>query len=166
MNVRSTTRGAACLWLWLLASFALSATPALPSILADSSKPLKTLPCRVGQSRAIAMCGTLTVFENRASRTGRTIDVHFIVVEARHRTHRAIVFNPGGPGGSATVMAGDFADATTGALATLRDRYDLLLVDNRGTGESAPQRCTFAQAAHPELFFHQLWPDTIVRSCR
>jgi len=106
------------------------------------------------------------VFENRATRGGRTIDIHFIDIEARHRTHHAIVFNPGGPGASATAMAADFADATDGAFAALRDRYDILLVDNRGTGESAPQNCNFAPAAQPERYFAQLWPDTILRACR
>ncbi len=119
----------------------------------------------MGQSRAPAICGTLTVFENRATRTGRTIDIHFVVIEAKQRSHRAIAFNPGGPGASATAVANDFADAT-GAFATLRQRYDILLVDNRGTGQSAPQRCDFAPAAHPELYFRQLWPDEAVRACR
>ena len=131
-----------------------------------SSAPLKTSPCRVGQTRAAAICGTLTVFENRAARTGRTIGIHFVVIEAKHRTHRAIAFNPGGPGVSSTSLAADFADSTTGAFATLRDDYDFLLVDNRGTGDSAPQNCNFAPAEHQELYFRQLWPDTIVRSCR
>jgi hypothetical protein len=133
---------------------------------AASPAALKASPCRIGQTRAAAICGTLTVFEDRAARRGRTIGIHFVVIEAKHRTQRAIVFNPGGPGASATAAAADFADATTGAFATLRDRYDILLVDNRGTGGSAPQDCDFAPAEQPELYFRQVWPDTIVRSCR
>ncbi len=131
-----------------------------------SPAPLKEAPCRIGQTGTAAICGTLTVFENRSAGTGRTIDIHFVVIEARHRTHHAIAFNPGGPGASATASAADFADATDGAIATLRDSYDLLLVDNRGTGESAPQECNLAPAAHPELYFAQLWPDTVVQACR
>ncbi len=127
---------------------------------------LKATPCHVGQSKATGLCGTLSVYEDRSSRTGRTLGIRFIVIKARHPSNRAIVFNPGGPGVSATEMAADFADATTGALATLHDRYDILLVDNRGTGGSAPQQCDFAPARHPELYFLQVWPDTLVRSCR
>jgi pimeloyl-ACP methyl ester carboxylesterase len=152
--------------LLLLTWFVLSASSPLHSAPPASPRPLKTSPCRIGQTRAAAICGALTVFENREAGTGRTIGIHFVVIEARHRTRLAIAFNPGGPGASATAMAGDFADATTGAFATLRDRYDLLFVDNRGTGESAPQECDFAPAAHPELYFRQLWPDTIVQTCR
>jgi hypothetical protein len=114
------TRGSALLRPVLLTCFILAASPAPPS----ASPALKTAPCRIGQTRAAALCETLTVFENRAAGTGRTIGIHFIVAEAKHPAHRAIVFNPGGPGVSAAAMAGDFADATTGAFATLRDRYD------------------------------------------
>ena len=165
MIPRGFTRGAAFLGLLLLTWLAPTASPALPASPAAPPAPLKTSPCRVGQSRAAAICGTLTVFEDRAAGAGRTIAIHFIVIEAKHRTNRAIVFNPGGPGVSATGMAADFADATDGALATLHDRYDLLLVDNRGTGGSAPQNCDFAPAAHPELYFRRMWPDAIVQSC-
>lgn len=149
-----------------LACFADSAAAAPTASPAASSAPLKTSPCRIGQSRVAAICGTLTVFENRAARSGRTIEIGFIDIEAKHPSHRAIAFNPGGPGAAATDNAADFADATAGAVAALRDTYDLLLVDNRGTGKSAPQNCDFAPAAHPELYFKQLWPDALVRSCR
>jgi pimeloyl-ACP methyl ester carboxylesterase len=127
---------------------------------------LKTTPCAMGQTRAPAICGSLTVFENRATRSGRTIEIHFIDILAKHASHRAIAYNPGGPGAWATANAADFADATDGPIATLRDRYDILLVDNRGTGDSAAQQCDFSPMAHPELYFRQIWPDEIVRSCR
>jgi pimeloyl-ACP methyl ester carboxylesterase len=127
---------------------------------------LETAPCRVGETHAAAICGTLRVFEDRAAQKGRTIAIHFIDIQAKHSEHRAIVFNPGGPGASATALAEGFADATSGAVASLRDSYDVLLVDNRGTGESAPQQCDFSPANRPELYFRQIWPDELVRSCR
>lgn len=150
----------------LLAWGVLALSPALSSAPATAAGGLKTSSCRVGQSHAAAICGTLAVFENRSAGSGRSIGIYFIDVKAKHPSHRAVVFNPGGPGASATDLAPDFADATTGAIATLRDRYDILLVDNRGTGKSAPQQCNFAPAAHPELYFSQMWPHTIVRACR
>ncbi|HTU83856.1 MAG TPA: alpha/beta hydrolase [Candidatus Acidoferrales bacterium] len=148
----------------LLAWAALALSPAVSSTQATPVGALKTAPCRVGQSRAAAICGTLTVYENRAAGGGRTIDIYFIDIKAKHPSHRAIVFNPGGPGASATELAPDFADNATGAFA--RDTYDILLVDNRGTGKSAPQQCDFAPEAHPELYFSQMWPATRVRACR
>ena len=127
---------------------------------------LKAAPCTIGQTHAAATCGTLTVFEDRAAGSGRTIGIHFIAIKARHASKGALVFNPGGPGVPATAEAPGFADATDGAIGTLRDTYDILLVDNRGTGESAEQQCDFAPSAHPELYFRQLWPDSLVQSCR
>lgn len=127
--------------------------------------PLKAAPCRVGQTQAAAICGTFTVYENRATHSGRTIALRFVDIKAKQPSHRAIVFNPGGPGASSTASAGDFADSTTG-IGSLRDRYDVLLVDNRGTGGSVPQQCNFAPPAHPERYFKQLWPDSLVTLCR
>lgn len=141
--------------LGILLATAVATTPAL-----------KTTPCRIGQTHAAATCGTLTVYEDRAAGSGRTIEIHFVDITARHPSQRAIVYNPGGPGASSIANAEGFADATTGAIATLRDQYDILLVDNRGTGESAPQQCNFSPAGRPELYFRQVWPDELVRSCR
>ena len=151
--------------LFLLTWLAGSASPAVPSSRSGLSSTTQDIgvpgrakpePRRYAEASPFSKIARL--------RTGRTIDIHFIVVEAKHRTGRAMAYNPGGPGASATAAAGDYADAT-GTFATLRERYDFLFVDNRGTGESAPQGCDFAPAAHPELYFRQLWPDTIVRSC-
>lgn len=149
----------------LLTAAAILFPPSASSAASASPEPLKAAPCRIGQTRAAAVCGTFTVYENRAAHSGRTIALRFIDIKAKHPSHRAIVFNPGGPGGSSTDSAGDFADLTTG-VGALRDRYDVLLVDNRGTGGSAPQQCDFAPPAHPELYFRRLWPDSLVTSCR
>jgi pimeloyl-ACP methyl ester carboxylesterase len=156
MMIRAMMRGVGTLVLLATAGAAASATPSA----------LKEAPCRIGQSKSAAICGTFTVYENRAAHAGRTIALRFIVIKAAHPSHQAITFNPGGPGVSATASAADFADATTGSYFALRDRYDMLLVDNRGTGDSAPQQCNFVPAAHPELYFRQAWPDSLVRSCR
>ncbi len=165
MTNRAMVRSVGTLVL-LTCALLLSKTAAFSAPDSTPPSPLKTAPCHVGQSRSAAICGTFTVYENRAAHTGRTIALRFIVIKAKHSSHRAMVFNPGGPGGSATDSAGDFADATTSAYGVLRSRYDMLLVDNRGTGGSAPQKCNFAPPAHPELYFRQEWPDTLVRSCR
>jgi pimeloyl-ACP methyl ester carboxylesterase len=127
------------------------------------TSPLQTKPCSVGASKAAAICGTLMVYEDRAAKAGRSIPIHFILIKAKHASHRAIAFNPGGPGASAIDVAPAFTD---GAPRGLRDQHDILLVDNRGTGESAQQQCNFATQTHPELYFMQLWPDALVKACR
>ncbi|HEY4439161.1 MAG TPA: alpha/beta fold hydrolase [Candidatus Elarobacter sp.] len=126
-----------------------------------ATAPLHTKPCNVGKTAAI--CGTLTVHEDRANATGRTIALHFIVLRAVHPSHRALAFNPGGPGGSAIDAAPVFTD---GPFSVLRDRHDIVLVDNRGTGASAPQQCDFAPPDQPASYFMQLWPDALVQRCR
>jgi pimeloyl-ACP methyl ester carboxylesterase len=145
------------------ASLAALLLVAMPASGRSANSPLQTKPCTIGDSRATAICGTLTVYEDRAAKAGRSLLIHFIVIKAKHSTNRAIAFNPGGPGASAIEAAPDFAD---GDFGMLRDRHDILLVDNRGTGESAPQQCDFAPQAHPELYFMQLWPDSLVKACR
>ncbi len=142
---------------WMLAS----------ALIAALSGHLHTWPCTAGQARVPSTCGTYTVYEDRAAGAGRTIELHFIVVRAEHPSNRAIAWNPGGPGASSTAAANDIADgAFPRELSSLRDRYDVLLLDNRGTGESAPQLCDFAPADRPALYFMDLWPDALVRSCR
>ena len=117
----------------------------------------------MGDSKAAALCGTLSVYEDRAARSGRSVLIHFVVIKAKHATHHAIAFDPGGPGGSAIEDAAQFTD---GPLGMLRDQDDILLVDNRGTGQSAVQQCEFASPTRPELYFMHLWPDTLVKACR
>jgi len=136
-------------------------------IVAALAGHLQTRPCTAGQARVASECGTYTVYENRAGRSGRTIELNFIVIKAQHPSHHAIVWNPGGPGASSTAAADAVADGGfPRELSALRDRYDVLLVDNRGTGKSAPQLCDFAPVDRPELYFLHLWPDALVRSCR
>jgi pimeloyl-ACP methyl ester carboxylesterase len=123
--------------------------------------------CTIGKSRAPSVCGTYTVYENRAAAAGRTIALDFIVIKARRPSNRAIAWNPGGPGASSTANAAGIADGTFfRAITALRERYDILLVDNRGTGGSAAQQCGFAPPDRPQTYFSQLWPDALVQSCR
>jgi pimeloyl-ACP methyl ester carboxylesterase len=142
--------------------FASLSTPAT----AESGR-LHTWPCTVGKAKLPSTCGTYAVYEDRAAGSGRTIELKFIVIKGERGSNRAIAWNPGGPGASSTAAAGDIADGDySKELRTLRDRYDILLVDNRGTGGSAPQQCDFAPIGRSELYFMQLWPDELVARCR
>src|SRR5689334_21625436 len=102
----------------------------------------RSAACTAGKAKLEAICGTYTVYEDRAARTGRVLSLKFIVIKAAHRSLRAMAWNPGGPGASSTALAELIADGDfQHYFSTLRDRYDILLVDNRGTGGSAPLRC-------------------------
>jgi pimeloyl-ACP methyl ester carboxylesterase len=128
---------------------------------------LHLTPCTQGQSKAPADCGTYGVYENRATRTGRVIDLAVIVLRAKHETHQAVAVIAGGPGESATPFAGYILDGYFGKeLMALRDRYDLLFVDDRGMGASNPFSCDFAPAGDPKSYFLKLWPDQLLSGCR
>jgi pimeloyl-ACP methyl ester carboxylesterase len=89
-------------------------------------------PCTIGS--AAAVCGTLSVPEDRATPAGRTIALRGAVLPATGPTVRAdpVVFLDGGPGGAATEDFGWIADV----LAALHVDHDFVLVDQRGTGGS------------------------------
>jgi pimeloyl-ACP methyl ester carboxylesterase len=123
--------------------------------------------CQIGE-KLIGHCGTVDVYENRLLRSGRTLALAVTEIDAVHRSGRAVFWNPGGPGGADSrflpaIASGAFAKE----LIKLHETYDLVFVDNRGTGDSGALDCkNFYSALHPERFFAQLYPDAEVRRCR
>jgi pimeloyl-ACP methyl ester carboxylesterase len=99
--------------------------------------PLK--PCTL-QRGVPARCGTLAVPEDRRRPSGRKIRIFVGVVPATRRgPHAAPIFwLSGGPGGAAASDDADFALRTFAAANRTRD---LVLVDQRGVGRSAPLFC-------------------------
>src|ERR1043166_3474420 len=93
-------------------------------------------PCKVPGIYEELLCGKLTVFENRATRTGRTIDLYVVVLPALdgNHTETPLFHMEGGPGVAATGAAYFYAKEG----AEYRRHRDVVLVDQRGTGESNP----------------------------
>ena len=88
-----------------------------------------------------AQCGTLAVFENRETQTGRQINLHLAVIPAvsRNPAPDPLFFLTGGPGQAAT-------ESFLSLQAAFRDinrERDIVLVDQRGAGQSNPLRCDF-----------------------
>jgi pimeloyl-ACP methyl ester carboxylesterase len=100
---------------------------------------LATHPCIAWQLRELAHCGTLPVYENRATQRGRTINLRVMILPARQqpRDRDPILFLTGGPGLGATEMPA----YASWALDALRDSRDVVLVDIRGTGGSGALEC-------------------------
>lgn len=97
-------------------------------------QPLSWVACREGRYD----CATLTVPLDYGEPDGETIDLALLRVPAREPDARvgSLVVNPGGPGAPGT----DYA--TTGQFgSTLRDHFDIVGFDPRGTGASAPVDC-------------------------
>jgi pimeloyl-ACP methyl ester carboxylesterase len=88
-----------------------------------------------------ARCGVLKVPEDRTRPGGATIDLSIAVVPALNRRAAAapLFLLAGGPGQGATAMYVSYA----GAFARVNRNHDIVLVDQRGTGKSAPLSCDY-----------------------
>jgi pimeloyl-ACP methyl ester carboxylesterase len=88
-----------------------------------------------------ARCGVLKVPEDRTQANGATIDLSVAVVPALNRRAAAapLFILAGGPGQGAAAMYASYA----GAFARVNRNHDIVLVDQRGTGNSAPLTCDY-----------------------
>ena len=85
-----------------------------------TSGPLK--PCKLPGIDEELLCGKLTVFENRETRSGRTIDLNVVVVPAldSSRKEEPLFDLAGGPGVAATVAADFYAKEGKGISSPSR----------------------------------------------
>jgi pimeloyl-ACP methyl ester carboxylesterase len=126
---------------------------------------IELVPCTVQGVRAQAKCGTVRVFEDRAKKGGRTIDLRVVVVPAVAASPKPdpVFFLAGGPGQAATQIL----PFSLMAADRLRETRDLVFVDQRGTGGSGALFCEVPPEDAPlaERFDGAFEPDTIER-CR
>ena len=96
-------------------------------------------PCRVPGIKTEVQCGVLSRALDPAQAAGVRIDVHYVVVPALARRKKSdpVFFLAGGPGQSAIKVAPMLLQQ----FARLNNRRDLVFVDQRGTGRSAPLLC-------------------------
>ena len=112
---------------------------ALATSSAWPSDTLELKPCWLRGHPLAARCGSIARPLDPGQPQGRQIDVHFAVVPAlaRHKATDPVLFFAGGPGQSAIELAG----ALAGRFNRLGQRRDLVFIDQRGTGKSAPLKC-------------------------
>ena len=123
--------------------------------------PLVLTPCVV--SDVAGECGMLRVFENRASRAGRMIDIRVMVIRADSRPAREAVFMlSGGPGTGSTTMA----PAADRWARPVRASMDVVLIDQRGTGASHPLECPSPAQTDPATIFGHLYDVKELEACR
>jgi pimeloyl-ACP methyl ester carboxylesterase len=122
----------------------------------------KLKPCRLPGIREELLCRKLTVFENRETRTGRTIDLNVVVLPAFDQKNKGEpLFNlAGGPGASSVEQADFYA----GPGKDYRRRHDVVLVDQRGTGES--NRLAIPQPKTPQYYLSEMYPVEHIREMR
>ncbi|MFO1313756.1 MAG: alpha/beta hydrolase, partial [Burkholderiales bacterium] len=101
-------------------------------------RTLELAECRLPNLATAAQCGTLEVPEDRGKPGGRKIAIFAAVLPANTLTPKddPLLVLAGGPGQAASTLA-PFA----ARLAELRRTRDVVLVDQRGTGRSAPLLC-------------------------
>ncbi|WP_310385336.1 alpha/beta hydrolase [Roseateles sp.] len=98
-----------------------------------------TGPCRIEGMPNELQCGSVKRPLNPAEPAGVQIAIHFLVVPAmaRNKQPDPVLMLAGGPGQSAIGVA----SMALGRLARLNNRRDLVFIDQRGTGKSAPLQC-------------------------
>jgi pimeloyl-ACP methyl ester carboxylesterase len=98
-----------------------------------------TQPCRVEGLPNELQCGVVQRPLDPANPKGVQIDVHYLVVPAmaRNKQPDPVLMLAGGPGQSAIGVA----PAVLSRLTRLNYRRDLVFIDQRGTGKSAPLQC-------------------------
>lgn len=106
-----------------------------------SSVPLASCQLTVQgiQTSLDARCGTVKVFENRATKSGRQIPIYFAVIKAinRNPSPDPLFYIAGGPGEASTDSYVTFHIA----FSLINQKRDIVLVDQRGTGQSNPLQC-------------------------
>jgi pimeloyl-ACP methyl ester carboxylesterase len=135
--------------------------PESPTQRRANSGPLK--PCKLPGINDEVLCGKLTVFENRETRSGRTIDLNVVVVPALDPSRaEAPMFDlAGGPGAAATSAAGFYANEGK----EYRHHRDVVLVDQRGTGNSNPLTAP-ARTRSPQDYLTEMYPVDYVDTMR
>ena len=108
---------------------------------------IETSDCRLSEPwlpSVSAQCGSLTVPENPDDPDGREIELFVAIVPALSEAPRSdpLLLISGGPGEAATRLY----LTLRGAFEPIRRERDIVIVDQRGTGRSAPLSCPTADA--------------------
>ena len=120
-------------------------------------------PCRVPNHEREVLCATYPVWENRATRQGRKIGLNIVILPALgpDKQPDPIFEFGGGPGEAITKAAGWFAESP------LRQKRDIVLVDQRGTGRSNRLQCSFyGEPVDFRRAAGELFPVPLVEACR
>ena len=121
---------------WLAATLA-ALVVAWPS--AAAAAPMALTDCHVAGIRNGVLCGSIDRPLDPANPAKATIAIHVVVVPAMARRKIAdpVFLLAGGPGQSAISIAA----MAMPLFARLNNRRDIVFIDQRGTGQSAPLNC-------------------------
>ena len=119
--------------------------------------------CKSDDGPADALCGTFEVYEDREAASGRKIPLKIVVLPALGNEPKPdpLFFLAGGPGGGAA----DMASGIKPAFARIQSERDIVLVDQRGTGESNPLKCKLDEDSLEDLSKADEVPLEKFRAC-
>ena len=102
--------------------------------------------CRLPKLAAAARCASIEVPEDRSSPGGRKISIAITVLPATTLSPKPdpLFMLAGGPGQSAAALV-----PLAGVLGGVRRNRDIVLIDPRGSGKSAPLRCAALDPRDP-----------------
>ena len=122
---------------------------------------LKLQPC-ADPKLTKAKCGTFTVWENRVAKSGRTIDLYVVVLQATgaDRKPDPVFILLGGPGEAAASSGAEWY-----VEDPIRADRDIVLVDARGTGKSNGLQCLIPNDGPLQNFMPLLNLETLA-ACR
>ena len=137
----------------------------LAAAVLDANAQIATADCRLTAAwlpGVTALCGTLRVPEDPSRPDGVEIELFVARVPSLSAAPREdpLVIVAGGPGQAAT----DLYPRLRAAFEPIRRERDILLIDQRGTGSSAPLQCPQVSAATVELTDPELLP-ALMEAC-
>lgn len=132
---------------------------------AGSQTQLMLESCKIPGYPETALCGTLEVYENRATQKGRKIPIKVVVIPAKSETPKPdpVFVLLGGPGQGAASLAGFIFPRFQG----VHSERDIVFVDIRGTGASNPLNCAFFGPEDSlQTYVTDMFDPEYVRVCR
>ena len=142
--------------------FALLALQAAPA----PAEPVTQAPhaCRIQGLDEEIRCATYAVWEDRAAKKGRKIGLNIVILPALgpDKAPDPIFFFGGGPGEGITTEAAGYAQ-----WREARQKRDIVLVDQRGTGGSNNLDCDlYGSPMDLRKAAGEVFPPDAVRACR
>jgi pimeloyl-ACP methyl ester carboxylesterase len=147
----------------LLASCSTSSIDGMRPSGGASAARLVLEPCRVAGVDEELRCGTFDVPENRMKPNGRTLPLRVVVLPAQslRPAPEPVFLLAGGPGQAATELAPALARSWE------RQDRDLVLVDQRGTGEGHRLDCSLGGSDdNPQGYLEPVFQGRLARACR
>jgi pimeloyl-ACP methyl ester carboxylesterase len=146
----------------LLAAACLALAACVPG--PEAARPAIVLDtCRLPGVDAPAKCGSYEVWEDREAKAGRRLKLDIAILPAKARAREAdpIVVFAGGPGQGAVSLASQVMPL----FSRLNDGRDVVLIDQRGTGNSSPLDCDDEEQQPLQQLFEDALPEHLVAKC-